>query len=333
MRRLSLAAFACGLMWPAGALAATTPAVATGGASSIAQTTATLNGTVNPEGAATTYYFQIGPASGYVAMTAGKAAGSGTHTVSAAAGVGNLLPATVYHYRLVATNSAGLTYGKDRTFTTTGHPLPVAITGPAFAVGHTWAIITGTVGTNGGVTSWAFQYGTTGNYGVQTSGGSVPATPASANVNAKLTGIQSGAIFHYRLVTYHQVGPPTYGADQTFMTFPTPALPAVMHARTLPRISASKPYVFTTAGNLAPPSFVPAADACTGVVAIRYVYIHRTVAVINAALQPNCTFAAQMQFHRLIKGRSQRLRVLIRFHGNHYIRSTKARIERVRLGI
>ena len=36
--------------------------------------------------------------------------------------VPNLLPGTTYHYRLVATNGGGTTYGPDMTFTTGEYP-------------------------------------------------------------------------------------------------------------------------------------------------------------------------------------------------------------------
>lgn len=44
--------------------------------------------------------------------------------------VENLQPATTYHYRLVAVNEDGTTYGPDQTFTTRGYPLSVVQTNP-----------------------------------------------------------------------------------------------------------------------------------------------------------------------------------------------------------
>jgi hypothetical protein len=319
-------------MWPAGALAATTPAVTTGGAS-VGPTTATMNGTVNPDGAPTTYYFQIGLSAVYTATSAVKSAGSGTRPVSATGAINGLLPATLYHYRLVASSSAGATLGKDRTFTTSGPPLPTPTTGEALVAGPNTAVVAGSIGTNGDVTTWAFQFGLTTGYGAETFGINAPASAAPVPVSAELTGLESGAIFHYRLVTFHAVGPPTYGADATFMTFPTPALKATLHARTLPRINASSPYLFTTSGTLSAPPPVPAPDACTGAVSIRYMLGKRTEALRFVPLQPNCTFTAQVLFHRLIHGRAQRLRVLVRFRGNHYLSATKPRVQFVRLGL
>jgi hypothetical protein len=93
---------------------------ATSAASSIAPTGATLNGTVNPNGAAATYHFELGTSTAYgtkiPASDAAVGSDSSAHAVSQA--VTGLAPATTYHYRVVA-SSLGLTsVGSDMTFTT-----------------------------------------------------------------------------------------------------------------------------------------------------------------------------------------------------------------------
>jgi hypothetical protein len=115
------------LVCPAGAQAASKPGVSTGGAASITQSTATLTGAVDPNGAATTYFFQIGPTSLYGAQTAALPAGSGTKAGKVAVPVGALAPYTVYHYRLVASNAKGMTKGRDRTLRTLRQPLGLAL--------------------------------------------------------------------------------------------------------------------------------------------------------------------------------------------------------------
>ncbi len=121
----ALALLAAGAV-PAGAVAAGKPIVTTGAAASIAQSTATLTGTVTPNGAATTYFFQYGTTSLYGAQTTAAAASAKT---TVAVPVGGLAPFTTYHYRLVAQNSHGLTKGKDRAFTTKKQPLGVTLIG------------------------------------------------------------------------------------------------------------------------------------------------------------------------------------------------------------
>jgi hypothetical protein len=123
----SVAAMTVWLLWPAGALAATKPGVSTGGAASVGQTTVTLTGAVDPNGAATTYFFQYGTTTLYGAQTALTAAGSGTKAGRVAVPVGALAPFTRYHYRLVASSSKGLTKGHDRSFRTLRQPLGVTL--------------------------------------------------------------------------------------------------------------------------------------------------------------------------------------------------------------
>ncbi len=94
------------------------PTVTTGAATSIATTTATLNGTVNPNGISTSYHFEYGPDMSYGTSTTPGDAGSGTSDVSVSADLAELTPGATYHFRLVATNSAGPTNGGDETFTT-----------------------------------------------------------------------------------------------------------------------------------------------------------------------------------------------------------------------
>jgi hypothetical protein len=96
------------------------PAVVDSAASSLSATGATLNSTVNPEGAATTYQFQYGTSTSYgtsIPATAASA-GSGTSAVAETSSPTGLTASTTYDYRLVATNSGGTTDGANETFTT-----------------------------------------------------------------------------------------------------------------------------------------------------------------------------------------------------------------------
>jgi hypothetical protein len=110
---------------PAAASAATAPTVTTGGAASVAQQTARLVGTVDPNGAQTTYQFQYGTTTAYGLATAeNSVTGDGRRTVTM--DIAGLAPATTYHYRLIARNVHGLVKGADRTFKTRVQPLGVS---------------------------------------------------------------------------------------------------------------------------------------------------------------------------------------------------------------
>jgi hypothetical protein len=96
---------------------ATAPAVTTNAAGGIGQTGATLNGTVNPNGASTTTAFDYGTTTSYGSTaTAQTLTGSTSQAISAA--VSGLACNTLHHFRAKGTNSAGTSLGSDATFTT-----------------------------------------------------------------------------------------------------------------------------------------------------------------------------------------------------------------------
>ena len=100
-----------------GSIIGSRPTVSTGSANSVSKTSATLNGTVNPNGLSTTYYFQYGRTASYGSAKPGSNAGFGLSGVPINDAISNLIPNAAYHYRLVAANSSGTSYGIDMTFT------------------------------------------------------------------------------------------------------------------------------------------------------------------------------------------------------------------------
>jgi hypothetical protein len=314
------------------AAAASTPAVVTGSASSVGETIAVLNGTVNPEGSTTSYQFQWGLTTAYGSASAAHSAGKGTKVVSVATTAGGLVPGSVYHYRLIASNGSGFSVGRDRAFATAGHPPPSPITGGATAIGRTSATVTGFVNTSGEATSWAFQWGLTPGYGYQTFGGRVGAFGTAVPVAEALFGLADGTTFHYRLVAFHASGAETVGADQTFTTLPDRRPFPHIHAITLPGQASAKPYLFTTTGRITAPGFPPGAVGCSGTVTVRFMFRGRPVGTTSAPIQPNCSFVAQFVFARLVKRHPHNLHVVVRFGGNGYLAPVTARVQTVRLG-
>ncbi|MGD8774061.1 MAG: hypothetical protein PVF44_02005 [Syntrophobacterales bacterium] len=94
------------------------PTVSTGSASSVGSSSATLNGTVKPNGSSTSYYFEYGTTASYGSVTSSADAGSGASDIPVSADISGLDPETTYHFRIVATNSYGTSYGSDQTFDT-----------------------------------------------------------------------------------------------------------------------------------------------------------------------------------------------------------------------
>ena len=113
--------------------------VLTSAPSAVTDAGAAFSGSVNPEGLATSVFFQYGldkrystpGASGanYTQQTPAQSVGSdfAVHAIGPVS-VSGLLPSALYHVRIVATNSAGTVFGQDMTFTTATSPAPSAPT-------------------------------------------------------------------------------------------------------------------------------------------------------------------------------------------------------------
>ncbi len=94
------------------------PEATTSAETEVRQMQATLNGTVNPKGADTHYYFRYGTTAEYGSSTSSTDAGSGQSALKESATISGLQPDTTYHYRIVAANEGGTVEGKDETFET-----------------------------------------------------------------------------------------------------------------------------------------------------------------------------------------------------------------------
>jgi FG-GAP repeat protein len=93
------------------------PTTATGAATGVGESGATLNGTLGGGGSSSAY-FQYGTTAAYGASTAIQSVGVSSSPSPLAGTIEGLAPGTTYHFRLVAENSGGVVYGADQTFTT-----------------------------------------------------------------------------------------------------------------------------------------------------------------------------------------------------------------------
>jgi len=102
------------------------PTVLTGGASSLGQTSATLNATVNPnEEAVSDCHFEYGASPSYgSSVPCSSLPGSGSSPVPVSAPVAGLSANTIYYFRIVASNPGGTSYGNEQTFMTAAPELP-----------------------------------------------------------------------------------------------------------------------------------------------------------------------------------------------------------------
>jgi plastocyanin len=193
-----------------------TPVVATNPATKVAAFSATLNGSVNPRGAPTMVSFQYGFTTSYGSTTPMQAQ-NGNTVRPVSANIAGLLANRTYHFRIVAHNSGGTSFGADRTFSTlTATGLPVVITNPATLIASFSATLNGSVNPHGLTTTVSFQYGTTTAYGsttpIQTKTGNT-----YQDIAANISGLSANTLYHFRIVATNSAGT-RFGADRTFTT-------------------------------------------------------------------------------------------------------------------
>jgi PKD repeat protein len=152
------------------------PSVTTSGAgtntytAAVSEHGATIEAGIYRNGLDTTWSIQYGTTTSYGSQSSPIDIGAGAAPVAVTGYLSQLIPGTTYHYRLVATNSMGTTYGYDYTFTT--QPAPAGAPVAAFAASPstaapgsqvTFDASTSTAGTGGSISdySWNFGDGTT----------------------------------------------------------------------------------------------------------------------------------------------------------------------------
>jgi hypothetical protein len=210
------------------------PIVTTGAPGELSRTTATITGgTINPQGAGTTYHFAFSDQAAYEAKVAESApnpyvAVVGAHDLSASsdytehtvAGVTitELHPGTTYHYALIATNSVGTTIGPDMVFTTSPATPPMASTGGTEGVSWNEATLTGSVDTQGLPTMIEFELGTTPGGGVFTAVEPPFAETGTVAVSAHVGPyLLPDTTYYYRTVATNTDGT-SVGAERSFTT-------------------------------------------------------------------------------------------------------------------
>ncbi|KAA0005449.1 MAG: PKD domain-containing protein [Thermoplasmata archaeon] len=199
-----------------------TPDVVTKQATNVTASSATLNGEITDLGGVTScqVWFEYGATTSYGSVTPVMNA-----TSAFSIEIDGLQPGKTYHYRAVAKNKAGISYGNDMTFTTTTLKANVSTKSVNYAV-----VLNGEVTDLGGDTScyaW-FEYGATTSYGNVTNK-VVVTQPGSFSVI--VTGLEENKTYHYRAVVQNSKGI-SYGGDMTFrmLSLPSPPIIETMNA-------------------------------------------------------------------------------------------------------
>ncbi len=224
----ALLAFAALLVLAAPALAAP-PAVTTGEISNRAAESVTLNGTLNPGGAAvTSCKFEYGKTTSYgqtaPCAESNASIGTGTSPVAVHADVVGLAHRASYHYRLVAGNADGTSNGKDRTFATRG----AQINGQTLVTVRSDSAVFGAlINPAGEATTYEFQYVADAEFqssgylfatGLPAGGQSIGAGSGDVVVSQEATGLTPLTTYHFRVVATSPDGQ-TVGEDLAFTTY------------------------------------------------------------------------------------------------------------------
>jgi phosphodiesterase/alkaline phosphatase D-like protein len=227
----------------------TAPAVeslSTGAAKNVLSQSATVTGSLKRGGLATSYRFQYGTSALYGRTSAGGEVPAGKtekeekEAKALETTLTGLTSNTTYHYRLVAENSYGTTFGGDAKFTTSGRP---RITNEAATgLSHEGATIHAKVDPDKLATTYRFEYGETSSYGAEVplGGQSIGEGETPVAVSATLASLKIGTTYHYRVVAENSAGV-TLGADQTFETIP----PAPIDATYASEVSATEATLHT----------------------------------------------------------------------------------------
>src|ERR1041385_3478299 len=179
------------------------PTVTTTAASSVTASSAVSNGSVNPNGAATTAWFEYGTNSTLSTFnsTATQSIGSGTSAVTVSANLSGLSASTTYYYRAAAQNSAGTQRDGIMSFTTpTVAGLPAVTTTAASSVTSSSSTFNGSVNPNGSATTIWFEYGTSSTLSTfsPTSTQSIGSGSSVVAVNVNLSGLSANTTYYYR---------------------------------------------------------------------------------------------------------------------------------------
>jgi cyclophilin family peptidyl-prolyl cis-trans isomerase len=187
------------------------PTIVTGAATSISATGANLNVTVNPKTDDTSVYVEYGLSStAYTGTTTTADAGSGAANISGyLSTTGTLTPGTLYHYRAVATSSAGTVSGADKTFTTLVEPVFAGTAATTPILSAAGAVVSLAVNPHGVATTAYFEYSTDPTFttGVFTT---VPQSIGKGTSPVTVTGLLSDldpdTLYYYELVTVSAAG-------------------------------------------------------------------------------------------------------------------------------
>ena len=191
------------------------PIVITDPASELADTSARLEGTVNPQANATMAWFEWGSSTNFEFATPWQAVGAADAPLNVSSPITGLATLSTYYFRIAGSNSMGVSRASGRQFRTSGQPAVTTLTAANQTL--TNATLQGAVTPNGHAT-WAwFEWGSTTNYGSATPPQSAGGGLDSLVITQSLAVLLGGHEYHYRIVATNASGT-AVGLDEWFVT-------------------------------------------------------------------------------------------------------------------
>ena len=248
----------------------TVPTATTLAATLVTSSSATLNGSANPDGNAASGYFRYATSNPGVCSDAfgtrappsslnDSALGGGATDVAFSRAIAGLTPGTTYYYCAIVYNSYGFTYGSILSFTTQA-TLPTVTTNAATLITTTTATLNATANPNGAATTGWFRYATASpgscndSFGTRTpaaGGSALGAGVSNVNYSQGIVGLTPGTTYYFCAIVQNSVGT-TFGLVLSFATTAPPTVNTLaatpVTATTATLNGTVNPNGFTTTG-------------------------------------------------------------------------------------
>ena len=201
----------------------TMPTVATAAAGSILASSAISNGTVNPNGNATTSWFEYGTSStlsSYSSTTA-QSSGSGTTAVAVTSNLTGLAASTTYYFRAVGQNGLGTQRGNIMSFVTLPTaPLAPALSAPGDGATAQATALTVTWNASSGATLYHVQVSTSSTFT------SLFVDDATLTTTSRsVSGLANSTVYYWRVNASNSGGTSAYSGVFSFTTTTAPVQP------------------------------------------------------------------------------------------------------------